>query len=58
MRLGLSVDGGSADVWGSYTIGHVYEREVVGQGRALSLRMTDVIHADNSGSVLVEVLCA
>ena len=58
VRLGLSVDGGSADLWGSYTTGHVYEREVVGQGVALSLRCSDLIHTDNSGSVLVEVLCA
>jgi hypothetical protein len=58
VRLGLSIDGGSADVWGSYSIGHVYEREVVGQGAALSLRCSDQVHTDNSGSVLVEVLCA
>ena len=58
VRLGLSIDGGSADVWGSYTTNHVYEREVVGQGAALSLRCSDKVHTDNSGSVLVEVLCA
>ena len=58
VRLGLSVDGGSADGWGSYTTGHVYEREVIGQGAALSLRCSDVVHTDNSGSVLVEILCA
>ena len=58
VRLGLSVDGGSADGWGSYTTSHVYEQEVVGQGRALSLRCSDVVHTDNSGSVLVEILCA
>lgn len=58
VRLGLSVDGGNIDGWGSYTTNHVYEREVVGQGVALSLRCSDVIHTDNSGSVLVEVLCA
>jgi hypothetical protein len=58
VRLGLSVDGGSIDQWGSYTTGHVYEREVVGQGAALSLRCSDVVHTDNSGSVLVEILCA
>lgn len=57
VRLGLSVDGGNVDGWGSYTTNHVYEREVVGQGVALSLRCSDVIHTDNSGSVLVEVLC-
>jgi hypothetical protein len=58
VRLGLSVDGGSADVWGSYTTSHVYEQVVVGQGRALALGMTDLVFTDNSGSVLVEVLCA
>ena len=58
VRLGLAVDGGSADGWGSYSPTHGYEREVVGQGAALSLRMTDLVHTDNSGSVLVEVLCA
>jgi rhodanese-related sulfurtransferase len=58
VRLGLSVDGGSADVWGSYTTSHVYEHEVIGQGRTLALRMTDVVFTDNSASVLVEVLCA
>jgi hypothetical protein len=58
VRLGLSVDGGNTDLWGSYTTNHVYEREVVGQGAALSLRCSDVVHADNSGAVLVEILCA
>src|SRR5918993_108236 len=56
VRLGLAVDGGSADVWGSYTTSHVYEQVVVGQGRALALAMTDLVFTDNSGSVLVEVL--
>ena len=58
VRLGLSVDGGSADVWGTYTTGHVYEREVIGQGKALSLRYTDPIVTDNSGSLLVDDFCA
>ena len=58
VRLGLSVDGGSPDLWGSYTTSHIYEREVVGQGAALSLRYTDPVPADNSGSLLVEVFCA
>ena len=57
VRLGLSIDGGSADVWGSYTTTHVYEHEVVGRGAALSLRCSDKVHTDNSGAVLVEVLC-
>ena len=58
VRLGLSVDGGSPDLWGSYTTTHLYEREVTGQGAALSLRYTDPIVTDNSGSLLVDVFCA
>ena len=58
VRLGLSVNGGSPDQWGSYNTGHVYEQVVVGQGAALSLRCSDKVHTDNSGSVLVEILCA
>jgi hypothetical protein len=58
VRLGLSVDGGNIDQWGTYNTNHVYEREVVGQGAALSLRCSDLVHSDNSGAVLVEILCA
>ena len=58
IRLGLSVGGGSPNGWGAYTTTHVYERTVTGQGAALSLRCNDVVHADNSGTVLVEVFCA
>jgi hypothetical protein len=58
VRLGLSVDGGSPDAWGDYNVSHVYEQDVIGQGAALSLRCNDVVHADNSGSVRVEIFCA
>ena len=58
VRLGLSVDGGSPGQWGNYNKFHVYEREVTGQGAALSLKCNDVFHTDNSGAVLVEILCA
>lgn len=58
VRLGLSVDGGSPDQWGSYNAGHVYEREIIGQGASLSLRFTDPQTADNSGSLTVEIFCA
>jgi hypothetical protein len=58
VRLGLSVDGGSPDQWGSYTTSHIYERVVTGQGTALSLRFTDPVTSDNSGSLLVDVICA
>src|SRR5829696_291520 len=57
VRVGLSVDGGSPDFWGSYTTTHIYEREVIGQGKALSLHYVDPITADNSGSLLVDVFC-
>jgi hypothetical protein len=58
VRIGLSVDGGSPDQWGSYNITHNYEREVVGQGKALSLRYTDPVTSDNSGSLTVKIVCA
>ena len=58
VRVGLSVDDGSPDFWGSYTTTHLYEREVIGQGKALSLHYVDPITADNSGSLLVDVFCA
>ena len=58
VRIGLSVDGGSPDQWGSYHVTHNYERDVIGQGKGLSLRYTDPVTSDNSGSLLVEVICA
>jgi hypothetical protein len=57
VRLGLAVNGGSPNEWGSYTPTHVYTREVTGQGAALALRCNDLVHSDNSGIVMVEVLC-
>jgi hypothetical protein len=36
--MGLSVDGAAA-TWGDYAADHVYEREIVGQGQRLSLRV-------------------
>jgi hypothetical protein len=58
VRVGLAVGEDSPDLWGSYTTTHIYEREVTGQGAALSLRYVDPITADNSGSLLVDVFCA
>jgi hypothetical protein len=58
VRLGLSVNGGSADFWGAYNTNHVYERVFTGQGAALSLACSDAVFTDNSGSVQVEVRCA
>jgi hypothetical protein len=57
VRLGLSINGGSPDQWGSYHTNHVYERIVTGQGMALSLKCSDKVFTDNSGEVLVEVFC-
>jgi hypothetical protein len=57
VRLGLSLDGRSPDIWGAYSLNHTYTTSVVGQGRGLSLRMQDSVHADNSGALNVEVIC-
>jgi hypothetical protein len=58
VRLGLSVNGGSADQWGSYNVNHTYEQQVTGTGGSLTLRMSDVVFTDNSGSVTVDAFCA
>jgi hypothetical protein len=58
VRLGLSVNGGSPDQWGAYNPNHSYEQQVTGNGGALSLRHTDPIPADNSGSLTVDIFCA
>jgi hypothetical protein len=58
IRLGLAVDGGSADFWGTYNPNHTYERIVTGQGAAIQLRCSDAVFSDNSGQVQVQVLCA
>jgi len=57
-RLGLAVNGGNIDGWGSYNTNHVYERTLAGQGTAVSLAMSDVVFTDNSGSVTVDIFCA
>ena len=58
VRLGITVDGGSPDLWGSYSPDHTYERTVTGRGAALRLRCIDVNYGDNSGVGVVEVFCA
>lgn len=58
VRTGLSVNGGSPDEWGNYHLTHNYEREIVGQGVPLTLRYTDPVTSDNSGSLTVNVICA
>lgn len=44
--MGLSVDGAAAD-WGAYAANHVYEKNVVGQGERLALRL--VTRPDEAG---------
>ncbi|MEZ4565360.1 MAG: hypothetical protein R2853_21795 [Thermomicrobiales bacterium] len=58
VRIGLAVDGGSPDAWGSYHITHNYEREITGKGAPLTLHYTDPVTSDNSGSLTVDVICA
>lgn len=57
VRLGLSLDGRSPDIWGAYSITHTYATSVVGKGRRLSLRMQDSGYTDNSGVLNVDVIC-
>ena len=58
VRLGLAVNGGSPDQWGSYNPNHTYEQQITGNGGAVSLRYTDPIPADNTGTLTVDVFCA
>lgn len=58
VRLGLAVDGNSPDQWGSYSTTHVYERVLIGEGKGLEMVCNDVVHADNAGTLRVEVICA
>jgi hypothetical protein len=57
VRLGLSVDGRSPDIWGAYSLGHEYTTSVVGQGRGVSLRMQDSVFSDNGRLLNVDVIC-
>lgn len=57
VRLGLSVDGGSPEIWGAYVLSHEYTTSVVGQGRAVSLRMQDSVYTDNARLLNLEVIC-
>lgn len=58
VRLGLSVDGGSPEQWGVYNPDHIYEMDVTGRGAPLTLRYTDPIPSDNSGTLVVDITCA
>jgi hypothetical protein len=58
VRLGLSVNGGSPDQWGTYNANHTYEQQITGQGGSVTLRFTDPVPADNSGSLTVDIFCA
>ena len=54
---GVSIDGAAPD-WGAYSSAHIYEREVTGRGRALSLRLLDDYYPDNNGGLTVKIYCA
>lgn len=58
VRLGLAVNDGSPDFWGSYNPDHIYEKVVTGQGAAIGLRCNDANYNDNTGQLRVEVRCA
>lgn len=58
VRLGLSVDGGSPEQWGVYNPDHIYEMDVTGRGAPVTLRYTDPIPSDNSGTLVVDITCA
>jgi hypothetical protein len=58
VRLGLSIDGGSPDQWGTYKPDHIYEREVTGQGDALALKFIDPNTDFNAGALIVDVFCS
>lgn len=57
VRLGLSVDGDSPDLWGQYSFSHEYTTSVTGQGRGLALRMQDSVYTDNARLLNLEVVC-
>ena len=61
--VGLSIDDDTTDGdilpnWGPYTASHIYERQVLGQGRAVSIKLHDGVYTDNSGAVNVTITCA
>jgi hypothetical protein len=58
VRIGLAVDGGSPDEWGSYHVTHLYEREITGKGAPMTLHYTDPVTSDNSGTLTVDIVCA
>ena len=60
--VGLSIDDATTDLskspkWGPYNPAHIYEQQIVGQGRPASLLMQDSVYGDNSGSVTVVISC-
>jgi hypothetical protein len=60
--VGLSIDDATTDLskspkWGPYNPAHIYEQQIVGQGRPASLLMQDSVYGDNSGAVTVVISC-
>jgi hypothetical protein len=58
IRLGLSVNGESPDIWGPYDLSHTYTTRWIGEGKRVSLWMLDSFYIDNARLLNVEVLCA
>ena len=57
VRLGLSLDGRSPDIWGPYSQEHEYTTSVIGQERRVPMRMQDSDYADNGRLLNVAVIC-
>ena len=56
---GLEIDGRKTPKeWGEYNPDHVYSRQILGQGRSVSLKMLYADYNDNSGEVTVTITCA
>ena len=57
VRLGLSINGESPDLWGAYSQSHRYDFIVIGKDEPVSLRMFDSDYSDNGRQLYVKVLC-
>jgi hypothetical protein len=61
VRVGLSVNGTSPDLWGntadSYTQGHRYTMAIVGKDAPATLRMIDSNYSNNDRLLTVELVC-
>jgi len=61
VRVGLSVNGNSPDLWGntpdSYNTSHRYTMAIVGKGAPATLRMIDSDYSNNHRLLTVELVC-